>query len=258
MEVHHHAHTRRKKWTHYFWEFLMLFLAVFCGFLAEIQLEHKIERDRAKILANNLYQETYADSVAVSKAIVNRNMKEKESQYFIAYVKDSNLVTLSPHFFKAFSTSLLNTTMVLFEPNDGILNQLRNSGELRYFKNADLQSAISSLSVKIAHLRTRNEREYGYVEAHNRPFLLKHFDYRWYEEFTKNGALTLSEALKQNPPVSQPAKLVNLSSFNRQEAESIASYYQLMLRSTRQVQYKEYAEANHKLLEALRKQYKIK
>ena len=48
MEVHAHAHTARKKWTHYFWEFLMLFLAVFCGFLAEYQLEHKIERDREK------------------------------------------------------------------------------------------------------------------------------------------------------------------------------------------------------------------
>ncbi len=29
MEVHAHTHTARKKWTHYFWEFLMLFLAVF-------------------------------------------------------------------------------------------------------------------------------------------------------------------------------------------------------------------------------------
>ena len=36
MEVHAHTHTPpasggtgRKKWTHYFWEFLMLFLAVF-------------------------------------------------------------------------------------------------------------------------------------------------------------------------------------------------------------------------------------
>ena len=38
MEVHHHSHTSRKKWMHYFWEFLMLFLAVFCGFLAEYQL----------------------------------------------------------------------------------------------------------------------------------------------------------------------------------------------------------------------------
>jgi hypothetical protein len=56
MEVHHHSHlasgethTSRKKWTHYFWEFLMLFLAVFCGFLAEYQLEHKIERDKEKV-----------------------------------------------------------------------------------------------------------------------------------------------------------------------------------------------------------------
>ena len=60
MEVHHHSHSSdpdpstgpghrgRKKWTHYFWEFIMLFLAVFCGFLAEYQLEHKIEKDREK------------------------------------------------------------------------------------------------------------------------------------------------------------------------------------------------------------------
>ena len=48
MEVHTHSHTERKKWTHYFWEFLMLFLAVFCGFLAEYQLEHKIEKDKEK------------------------------------------------------------------------------------------------------------------------------------------------------------------------------------------------------------------
>ena len=29
MEVHHYSHALGKKWTHYFWEFLMLFLAAF-------------------------------------------------------------------------------------------------------------------------------------------------------------------------------------------------------------------------------------
>ena len=46
MEVHGHAQmpaSREKKWTHYFWELLMLFLAVFCGFLVELQFEHYIE-----------------------------------------------------------------------------------------------------------------------------------------------------------------------------------------------------------------------
>jgi len=40
MEVHAHSHTERKKWTHYFWEFFMLFLAVTLGFLVENQREH--------------------------------------------------------------------------------------------------------------------------------------------------------------------------------------------------------------------------
>lgn len=46
MEVHHHSHTARKKFTHYLWEFLMLFLAVFCGFLAENIREHRVEHAR--------------------------------------------------------------------------------------------------------------------------------------------------------------------------------------------------------------------
>jgi hypothetical protein len=69
MEVHHHAHTARKKWTHYFWEFLMLFLAVFCGFLAEYQLEHKIERDRAR---------QFLESMLID---VNTNIKNLDSLY---------------------------------------------------------------------------------------------------------------------------------------------------------------------------------
>ena len=41
MEVHKHPHhvTHKKKWSEYLLEFLMLFLAVFLGFLAEYQLD---------------------------------------------------------------------------------------------------------------------------------------------------------------------------------------------------------------------------
>jgi len=48
MEVHQHTHTPRKKWTHYFWEFLMLFLAVTLGFFVENQREHFIENKRER------------------------------------------------------------------------------------------------------------------------------------------------------------------------------------------------------------------
>src|SRR4249920_3178320 len=77
MEVHAHAHTAldpdshrgRKKWTHYFWEFLMLFLAVFCGFLAENQREHFVEHQREKVLMKSMVNDLRADSISFSQMI---------------------------------------------------------------------------------------------------------------------------------------------------------------------------------------------
>ena len=70
MEVHAHTHTPRRKWTHYFWEFLMLFLAVFCGFLAEYQLEHKIEKDRERQFINSLFADIQDDIKNLDAMIV--------------------------------------------------------------------------------------------------------------------------------------------------------------------------------------------
>ena len=69
MEVHAHSHTERKKWTHYLWEFLMLFLAVFCGFLAENWREHIVEHQREKVLMKSMLKDIHADTVFFSQMI---------------------------------------------------------------------------------------------------------------------------------------------------------------------------------------------
>ncbi len=257
MEVHHHSHSSRKKWTHYFWEFLMLFLAVFAGFLAENEREHYVEDQRAKVLARNLYKELYADSIAVQQKISLRNTKESECAYFIDYVKDSNLIKLSTRFYPAFTWTFLQSTQLLFEPNDGILNQLRNSGELRYFKNSELQASIGKLSVSIANIRSRNEKEYGFIEFYLRPFSIKHYDFSWYEAFIQKGQITLIDALKEKRETQFAGNIVNIDGFKRKEAENTASYYLLMLRGTRQAHYTPYTILNHQLLEILRKEYQL-
>ena len=116
MEVHAHTHTERKKWTHYLWEFLMLFLAVFCGFIAENQREHMVEHQRAKELAKNLYKEIYTDSIAVQQKLAIRNKKEEECTYFINYVKDSSLTTLSSRFYPAYTWPLFNRRNYFLNP----------------------------------------------------------------------------------------------------------------------------------------------
>jgi hypothetical protein len=63
MEVHHPHHLSHKKvWKEYFWEFFMLFLAVFCGSLAELQLEHYIENQREKKYVVQIQQDLLASS----------------------------------------------------------------------------------------------------------------------------------------------------------------------------------------------------
>ena len=71
MEVHHHSHSShgKKNWKSYFWEFLMLFLAVFCGSLAEYQLEHKIERDREKEYVESMIANMKDDASKIKKSI---------------------------------------------------------------------------------------------------------------------------------------------------------------------------------------------
>ena len=83
MEVHAHSHTERKKWTHYFWEFLMLFLAVFCGFLAENQREHIVEHKREKQYMQNLLQDLKRDSSALATEIRLRNRKSMRADSLI-------------------------------------------------------------------------------------------------------------------------------------------------------------------------------
>src|SRR5687768_17657062 len=75
MEVHTHTHTPRKKWTHYFWEFLMLFLAVFCGFLAENQREHFVEHQREK-----QYMRSMLDDLKSDTSMFTNNISERQDR----------------------------------------------------------------------------------------------------------------------------------------------------------------------------------
>jgi len=135
MEVHSHTHTSRKKWTHYLWEFLMLFLAVFCGFLAENIREHKVEQQRAKEFARSLVQDLQNDTAAI-------RVQKRSGRIFIA-IADS-LLTISKTRLegrKAAEFSFYTRFMYWTVPlswNRATFQQIKNSGGLRYFKDYQL------------------------------------------------------------------------------------------------------------------------
>jgi hypothetical protein len=260
MEVHHHAHTSRKKWTHYFWEFLMLFLAVFCGFLAEYQLEHTIEHQREKEYAKALYDELYADSIVFAQKIEGRLGKEKDCDYLISYFRDSSLTSLPKEFYPAYTVVMYLITSYTFEPKDGVLNQLKGSGSLRYFKSASLQKLFGEISVYINNVRDRNDQEYQYFASPIKQFDLKHYDFNWMNELRKmheNGYnMDLINNYRKADKIIN-AEILNLSSFDRGETINMIAFYKQMLVSTRTLSMKDYMRASQKLLQELRKNYKI-
>ena len=139
MEVHAHTHTARKKWTHYFWEFLMLFLAVFCGFLAEYQLEHKIEKDREK-----QYMETMLEDLKSDSALFELNIRERISRIemidSLVELLSSPYQDLKGNDIYFFARNVSPPTNIF--PNDRTIQQLKSSGNLRLIRNKNISNEI--------------------------------------------------------------------------------------------------------------------
>jgi hypothetical protein len=260
MEVHAHTHGERKKWTHYLWEFVMLFLAVFCGFLAEYQLEHKIERDRAKELASSFYDELKSDSAALSTVKNFRERKHVALKYLQAYFQDSSIINCSGTFTIQLMYGFFTISPSFFQPWDAILDQLKNSGSLRYFKSSELQKLTGELSVAVANLRKRNDFEEVYYRQNIWPFILKHADMKWYDTIASKSQGFIVTFLKEYEKTGGDIlfHFYHPENFDRKGATNLAGIYKIIVIGTRNSQYRLYDSLNSKLQVALRKEYHLK
>ena len=262
MEVHKHPHhvTHKKKWGEYFLEFFMLFFAVFLGFIAENIREHSIENERAKELAASFYNELRGDSMSIQNAIGNRRRKDAAFNYMKYYFRDSSIVQCSKAFSINFFYTFATYSPSIFEPNDAILNQLKNSGSLRYFKNEELQELTGKLSVAISKLKNRNEMEWTQVHEMINPFYIKHNDQNWVDKIDHDSSVFTFVALQQYETSDEqlPFHFQKPEIFDKVEAVNIVGLYQLTFRGTLRKQYNDYEVLNAKLLAVLRKEYNIK
>jgi len=183
MEVHAHAHTPRKKWSHYLWEFLMLFLAVFCGFLAENQREHYVEKLRAKNYASTMIEDLKKDIKEVEDmnreclAVLNAFDSIKATIYEGAV---DNKVRGSFYYF-----SRIGSIVPLISWNKATLTQVIQSGSLRYFTNSELVNKISYYYASATQIDGQQETDRRFrektVELRNK--VLNNFQFSRYAGF---------------------------------------------------------------------------
>ena len=141
MEVHAHSHTARKKWTHYLWEFLMLFLAVFCGFLAENQREHMIEHQREKTYINSLISDLKGDT-AIIKYVISFCVKKVQGMDTLAQLLNKDMLSNEEEkeLYYLNRSYAANVMFMIF--NERTIKQLLNSGNLRLVSKQGTSDSI--------------------------------------------------------------------------------------------------------------------
>jgi hypothetical protein len=190
MEVHQHVHTPRKKWAHYFWEFLMLFLAITLGFFVENQREHYIEHQREKQFIRSLYNDVRADTSNIARIITTRTTKEKLLDSFSYMMNSGDPMKFIKEIY-VYALYAGRTLPYRFVPNDGTIQQLKNSGAFRLVRKRAVVDSISKYDISVRNLLGQYAVEENQIE-HYRSAATKIFDARIFNEMMDENAAVKS------------------------------------------------------------------
>jgi len=142
MEVHHHSHTERKKWTHYFWEFFMLFLAVTLGFIVENQREHFIEHKREIEYVHSMIEDLKEDTASFDRLIkINAESNEKIDTLIGLLKGNERNARARKIYYMARTIPISDIDLVI---QDKTFEQLKGSGGLRLIRNPLTQNKIGT------------------------------------------------------------------------------------------------------------------
>ena len=131
----------------------MLFLAVFCGFLAENQREHFIEHNREKQYIKSFIEDLKSDTGNYHRQIRFRTISQKRADSLIIFL-------LSPERNKHVDSIYVCVERVgrgnLFLYNDRTIQQLKNSGGMRLIRNQAASNLILQYDQLVRDMQ-RNE-----------------------------------------------------------------------------------------------------
>jgi len=141
MEIHanHLHHAPGEKIWHYFFEFLMLFLAVFCGFIAENWREQLKEHQREKEFIRSIVEDLKSDTLQSDKILVQLRSTNTGIDSVLNALSSTEIIENSNNANRLWTKNL---DIRAFISNDRTIQQLKNSGELRLIRNKAVSDRI--------------------------------------------------------------------------------------------------------------------
>ena len=243
METHvHHLHEAPgKKWTHYLFEFFMLFLAVFCGFLAENQREHMIEHQRERQYTKQLLADLRKDS-----AFFKRRVTIVDSTFEKSWIKelfaqqqhpaDSEIIGGFLKEFWSFDVSLTNSTFI----------QMKTSGALRYIRSSQLTSELQKYyDVLLERVIVQSDVARNFFNDYMLPWYVRHIKAQDLDALGDT-------ILKSNTTI------IDRTEKTDQEVLNITDAYRVFILSVHEKMYRPAALQADSLITMIKKEYDLK
>ena len=198
MEIHanhlHHA-PGRKIW-HYFFEFLMLFLAVFCGFIAENWREQLREHYREKEFIYSIVEDIKSDTLQSNKTLVQLKRLSTGIDSVLILLSSPDIIEHSNDVYRLWTKNL---GLEVFVSNDRTIQQLKNSGELRIIRNKAVSDGIMKYDQTLKKYYVQSNLMYSVIRDMTMPSEL--FDFINLNKnqnipvpFTEQGKKSLNQA----------------------------------------------------------------
>jgi len=151
MEVHHHPDLshKPKKWKEYFLEFLMIFLAVTMGFIAENIREHFVLKKHEKEYMVSLVRDLNNDITGITRTVATVTGYVQNADSIFSLFKNADFKNTSRDIY--YFGRILGLRN-LWRSNDGTIQQLNYSGGLRLIENKSVIDSIQDYINKLKRL----------------------------------------------------------------------------------------------------------
>ncbi len=144
----------KKKWGGYLLEFLLLFLAVFLGFVAENIRENKIDKETERVYMQNMLYDLQADTTIYSDYFSRTAVIYDLVDTIVVEIKkpalERNISRL------VYSARILTAKWKQITLVTRTYEEMKSSGHLRLIQNKEISGKVSSYYNSLAELDTYN------------------------------------------------------------------------------------------------------
>lgn len=187
---------RKKSLKSYLFDFFMLFLAVFCGYMAQWQLERSGENQRERQFIMSLAEDLKKDTLMIKNYIrFNQNISFycDSLQWCIS---NSDIFKNSAGFYN-YSKELARYTR--FYPTDRTIQQLKNSGNMRLIHKMSVSNAITDYDIKTKLLIEFDQQLNGQIIKY-REYLIAFLDLLKYDKMNPPGSFMANNLRTKGNP----------------------------------------------------------